>query len=263
MSERAGIQEAADRLWAAQSNRRPCAPVRDLLEAGGLDAAYAVQAVNTGRRLAAGGRLVGRKIGLTSAAVQNQLGIDRPTWGMLFADMAMPDTPDLPIGALIQPKVEAEVAFVLGRDLDVEQPTAADVLRAVDFVVPALEIVDSRVESWNIRGLDTVADNASSGLYVLGNAPRSLTGLDLRRCAMALERGGEPVSNGTGAACLGHPVNALLWLARTLAKGDRPLKAGDTVLSGALGPMVAARPGDVFEAHIEGLGFVRAAFSAA
>lgn len=261
MSQQDTIQKVADLLWQAQEDRSAVAPVREMLAEGGIPAAYAAQNINTERRLAAGGRLVGRKIGLTSVAVQKQLGVDQPDYGMLFADMAMPDALDIPIGKLIQPKAEAEVAFVLGRDLDMEQPTVADVIRAIDFALPALEIVDSRVEKWDIRFLDTVADNASSGMYVLGNEPRSLTGLDLRNCGMVMESRGEPVSVGSGAACLGHPINATLWLARIMAQVGRPLKAGDTVLSGALGPMVPAKPGDVFEARIEGLGSVRAAFS--
>ncbi len=260
MTDNSTIQQVADLLWAAHNDGAPCPPVRELLAEGGIDAAYAAQNINTERRLAAGSRLVGRKIGLTSVAVQKQLGVDQPDYGMLFADMAMPDALDIPVSRLIQPKVEAEIAFVLGRDLDIEQPTVADVIRAIDFAVPALEIVDSRVEKWNIRILDTVADNASSGLYVLGNEPRALTGLDLRNGGMVLESRGEPVSTGAGAACLGHPINATLWLARVMARVGRPLKAGDTVLSGALGPMVPVQPGDVFEARVEGLGSVRAAF---
>lgn len=257
----AAVQKAADLLRDAQESGAPCAPVRDLLADGGLEAAYAAQEINTRGRLAAGGRLVGRKIGLTSVAVQKQLGVDQPDYGMLFADMAMPDGLDIPLNLLMQPKAEAEVAFVLGRDLDDERLTAADVIRAVDFAVPALEIVGSRVADWNIRILDTVADNASSGLYVLGNEPRLLKNLNLRDCGMVLECRGEPVSTGAGAACLGHPINATVWLARVMARVGRPLKAGDTVLSGALGPMVPVKPGDVFEARVEGLGSVRAAFS--
>jgi len=256
------IRVAADLLWAAASDGKAVAPIRGLLSEGGVDAAYAVQNINTERGLAAGRRLVGRKIGLTSVAVQKQLGVDQPDYGMLFADMAMLDGLDVPVGKLLQPKVEAEIAFILGRDLDLDQPTIADVLRAIDYAVPAIEIVDSRVQNWDIKILDTIADNASSGLYVLGNIPTRLDGLDLRSAGMILEIGGEPVSTGAGAACLGHPLNATLWLARVMAKVGRPLKAGDTVLSGALGPMVPVRPGDVAEVRITGLGSVRAQFAA-
>ena len=202
-----------------------------------------------------------RKIGLTSLAVQKQLGVDQPDYGMLFADMAVPDGWDVAHGRLIQPKVEAEIAFVLGRDLDSEHLTIADILRAVEFALPAIEIVDSRIADWKIGILDTIADNASSGLYVLGGSPRKLDGLDLRMAGMVMEHAGEPVSVGIGAACLGDPLSATLWLARTMAKVGRPLKAGDTVLSGALGPMVTVKWGGVYEARVNGLGSVRAAFA--
>lgn len=261
MNQQDTVQQAADLLRAAAQSLAPCAPVRGLLADGGIEAAYAAQEINTRRALDAGRRLVGRKIGLTSVAVQKQLGVDQPDYGMLFADMAMPDGLDIPPGRLIQPKAEAEVAFVLGRDLDDAALTMADVVRAVEYALPALEIVDSRVANWDIRILDTIADNASSGLYVLGNQPRKLDGLDLRACGMVMEMRGEPVSTGAGAACLGHPLNATLWLAQVMARAGRPLKAGDTVLSGALGPMVAVKPGDAVEARISGLGTVRALFA--
>lgn len=261
MTNTSNIQSVADRLWQARQTGQPVAPVRDLLEAGGIADAYAAQEINTQRGLQQGRRLVGRKIGLTSVAVQKQLGVDQPDYGMLFADMAMPDGLEIPYSQLMQPKVEAEVAFVLGRDLDDEQLTVADLFRAIDYAVAAVEIVGSRVANWDIRILDTIADNASSGLYVLGNEPKRLVDLDLRNCAMVMERGGEQVSSGTGAACLGHPLNATLWLAQVMAKVGRPLRAGDTILSGALGPMVAIEPGDTFQVRIEGLGAVHAVFA--
>lgn len=260
MSEQS-IRQAADRLLEAQRSGVPCAPVRDLLVEGDLASAYAVQEINTGRALGQGRVLAGRKIGLTSKAVQKQLGVDQPDYGMLFTDMAVPDGWEIARSRLIQPKAEAEVAFVLGRDLDSEHITAADVLRAVDCALPAIEVVDSRIADWKIGILDTIADNASSGLYVLGNEPKRLDGLDLRMCGMVMEVRGEPVSTGAGAACLGHPINAVWWLAQVMAGKGRPLKAGDTVLSGALGPMVPVRWGDVVEARINGLGSVRAAFA--
>lgn len=255
------VNKVADLLFDAGQNGAPCAPIRELLPAGALDLAYAAQEVNTRRGLEKGRRLVGRKIGLTSLAVQKQLGVDQPDYGMLFDDMAIPDGWEISRKQLIQPKVEAEVAFVLDRDLDQERLTIADVLRAVAFALPAIEVVDSRIADWKIGILDTIADNASSGLYVLGATPRKLEALDLRAAGMVMESAGEPVSVGAGAACLGDPLSAMLWLARTMARVGRPLKAGDTVLSGALGPMAAVKWGDVFEARIEGLGSVRAAFA--
>ncbi|MCE1235228.1 MAG: fumarylacetoacetate hydrolase family protein [Hyphomicrobiales bacterium] len=255
------IQAAADRLHEAATTGKPTAPIRDLLEAGDVAAAYAVQEINTKRALAAGRRLVGRKIGLTSLAVQKQLGVGQPDYGMLFADMARPEALDIALSDVMQPKVEAEIAFVLGRDLDGEQLTVADLFRAIDYAAPAIEIVGSRVANWDIKITDTIADNASSGLYVLGSRPVRLTDFDPRMCGMVMEKAGEPVSVGAGAACLGSPLNATLWLARVMAAAGFPMRAGDTILSGALGPMVAVQPGDVFDVRIEGLGSVRAAFS--
>ncbi len=256
------IREAADRLHAAATSRIPTAPIRDLLAPGDVEAAYAVQAINTERALASGRRLVGRKIGLTSLAVQRQLGVDRPDYGMLFADMARPEAVDIPFGDVSQAKAEAEIAFILGRDLDGDQLTVADLFRAIDYAVPAIEIVDSRIADWDIRLTDTIADNASSGLYVLGSRPVRLTDFDMRTCGMVMEKAGEAVSVGAGAACMGSPLNATLWLAAVMARAGHPMRAGDTILSGALGPMVPVTPGYVFDVRIEGLGTVSAAFAA-
>lgn len=255
------IIDAANRLHEAWVTGVPCAPVRDLLPAGDLQAAYAVQAHNTQRALSAGRRLVGRKIGLTALAVQKQLGVDQPDYGMLFADMARGDGEDIKLSDTMQPKVEAEIAFILGRDLTDERLTMADMFRAVEYAVPAIEIVGSRIANWDIKITDTIADNASSGLYVLGSRPVRLTDFDPCLCGMVTEKAGEPVSVGAGAACMGSPLNAALWLARVMAKAGRPLQTGDTILSGALGPMVAVAPGDVFDVRITGLGSVRAAFA--
>jgi 2-keto-4-pentenoate hydratase len=257
---KSAVEAAADLLWSAAQKRQPCAPIRELLQGGGADAAYEVQEINTKRRLAEGARLTGRKIGLTSAAVQKQLGVDQPDYGMLFADMAVTDGEQVPLQRLMQPKVEAEIAFVLGRDVDVATPATADLLRAVEFAVAAIEIVDSRIQNWDIRLVDTIADNASAGMYVLGTQPMPLRKLDLVGCSMTMERRGETVSTGTGGACLGNPLAAALWLATTMARVGRPLKTGDTILSGALGPMVPAKSGDAFEVRISGLGPVRTAF---
>lgn len=255
------IAQAAARLATAAQTGTPCAPVRDLLAANDLDAAYAVQEINTLKALADGRRLVGRKIGLTSKAVQAQLGVHQPDYGMLFADMAVAEGEDITRGAILQPKVEAEIAFVLGRDLTGEDVTVADLMGAIDYAVAAIEVVGSRIANWDIGILDTIADNASSGLYVLGTEPKRLQDVDLRLCGMVMERRGEPVSVGVGAACMGNPLTGALWLARVMSRVGRPLQAGDTILSGALGPMFAAVPGDVFEARIQGLGSVRAAFA--
>ncbi|MFA7429614.1 MAG: fumarylacetoacetate hydrolase family protein [Rhodospirillaceae bacterium] len=260
MTDQANITKAANQLWAAAQSGIPCDPIRTLLSDGDLDAAYAVQEINTKRSLDAGRRLVGRKIGLTSKAVQTQLGVGQPDYGMLFADMAVPEGEDIPLSAVLQPKVEAEIAFILGDDLDDDNLTPADVMNSIAYAVAAIEVVGSRVANWDIRILDTIADNASSGLYVLGSEPRALGEFDPRLCGMVMEKKGEPISVGAGAACLGNPLTAALWLAKMMVRVGAPLRAGDTILSGALGPMAPAAPGDVFEARINGLGSVRASF---
>ncbi|MCE4063147.1 fumarylacetoacetate hydrolase family protein [Pandoraea sputorum] len=259
----ARLQQAADALLEAERSHRFIAPLRDTFAPLTIDDAYAIQRINTEGRLAAGRRIVGCKIGLTSVAVQKQLGVDQPDFGLLFDDMGYGDGEPIPASILTQPKIEAEIAFVIGRDLNVEHPGQLDVLNAIEYALPALEIVGSRVADWNIRITDTIADNASSSAYVIGNTPKKLSEFDVRMCGMVLERRGEPVSVGAGAACLGSPINAVVWLARTMAAVGTPLKAGDLVLSGALGPMAAVTPGDIFETRINGLGSVRAVFEPA
>ncbi|WP_427309811.1 2-keto-4-pentenoate hydratase [Cupriavidus sp. H39] len=255
------IEQAATRLRQAQQDGRPCAPVRDLIAAGDIDAAYAVQQANTAHWLGTGRRLVGRKIGLTATSVQRQLGVDQPDFGMLFADMAVGDGEEIAAGRVLQPKAEAEIALVLSRALTYERHTYADVIGATAYCLPAIEIVGSRIAGWDISLVDTIADNASSGLFVLGSTPVGIGALDLAGCGMVMERHGEPVSVGAGSACLGNPLNAAVWLADVMVRYGTPLQAGDIVLTGALGPMVAAAPGDVLRASIGGLGTVRACFA--
>ncbi|WP_013587541.1 2-keto-4-pentenoate hydratase [Paraburkholderia phenoliruptrix] len=254
------IEEAAAALSTAQRSGQYVPPLRETYGQLSIEDAYAIQRVNTERRRAEGRRVVGCKIGLTSVAVQKQLGVDQPDFGILFDDMGYGDGEPIPSSILTQPKIESEVAFVIGRDLAMDNPTQVEVLDAIEYALPALEIVGSRIADWNIRITDTIADNASSSAYVLGTIPRKLSEFDLRLCGMVMERRGEPVSVGAGAACLGNPVNAVVWLARTMASLGQPLRAGDLVLSGALGPMVSVIPGDVFETRIHGLGSVRAVF---
>lgn len=232
-----------------------------------FDTAYAIQDVNTKFFEAQGRRLVGRKIGLTSKVVQAQLGVDQPDFGMLFADMAVGEGEPIAITRLHQPKIEAEVALILGEDLDMHAPTVADLIRATAYVLPALEIVGSRISNWDIRFFDTVADNASSGMFVLGGPARLIQDLDLRGIQMSMRRDRDSMTNrsnvvstGCGAACLGHPLNAAVWLAGEMARRGRPLKAGDVVLTGALGPMVTVTAGDTFVAQLTGLGEVTANF---
>jgi 2-keto-4-pentenoate hydratase len=261
MTATSPVVAAADRIEKAASGREPCAPVRDLLGREDVGAAYAVQQLLTDRRLEAGATIVGRKIGLTAPAVQQQLGVDQPDFGVLFDDMDLSANADhIPAASLLQPKVEAEIAFILGTDLD-DDLTPERVRAAIAYAVPALEIVDSRIEGWDITITDTVADNASSGLFVLGENRVTLDRFEPAAAAMRMYAGDALASEGTGAACLGDPLNALLWLARTAHAFGRPLSAGQIVLSGALGPMVTVTPGLSVRAEISGLGTVRATFT--
>lgn len=254
------IGEAARLLRDAQRSGNGTRPLREIFPAMDADDAYAIQKFNTALREAGGARVIGAKIGLTSPAVQKQLGVDTPDYGVLFDDMGYAENLPISVTKLQQPKIEAEVAFVLGRDLTMDNPTIIDVINAIDYALPALEIVGSRIADWNIKLVDTVADNASSSAWVVGAAPKKLDQLDLAACAMTLHCDGELVSSGTGAACLGHPLNAVVWLAHTMAQLGTPLQAGQLVLSGALGPMVAVRAGKTYTARIEGLGSVTAVF---
>jgi len=251
------VSAAVTRLADAQRTREPCAPVRDLIGTDDLDAAYAVQQGLVRSRLDAGARVVGRKIGATSEAVQQQLGVDQPDFGYLLDDMdvsaaALPSGRPISMRTLVQPRVEAEVAFVLGRDVDEVEITLESVRDAVQVALPALEIVDSRIADWNIGFTDTVADNASSGLYVVGQDGRSLDEIEPRDVTMSLTINGEERSSGTGAACLGDPLEALRWLAVQAQRFGDPLRAGQVILSGALGPFVPFAPGDKVEASISG-----------
>lgn len=260
-ARRRAIEAAATRLVDAAASGTPCAPLREILPDGTLDDGYEVQRI-VHDRTSTSRRKVGRKIGLTSPAVQQQMGVDTPDFGVLFADMSYGDASPIPSSRLMQPRVEAEVAFVLGADLPDREVTAAEVLAATDFVVAAIEVVDSRIANWDISIFDTVGDNASSGLFVIGGAPRSLRDIDdLRDASMSLTCDGRELSRGSGAACLGHPVNAVVWLANAVGGRGEPLRAGEVILSGALGPLVPAEAGATYEASIGGLGSVRATFT--
>ena len=229
-------------------------PLRDGLDPNDVDGAYRVQQLNTEFWQNQGRKIIGRKIGLTSPAVQKQLGVDQPDFGVLFDDMKIENGSQIPANRLIQPKAEAEVALVLGKDIPFEDCTAEQIADAVEYASCAIEIVDSRVSDWKITFADTVADNGSSALFVMGDEKHAIKGLDLYSCGMVLEVDGAIASIGAGAACLGHPLKSAAWLAQTLVKRGQPLKAGDILLTGALGPMVTMEPGSHIKAHIGGLG---------
>ena len=254
------IAEAVARLARAQETGAPCPPVRDLIGTDDLPAAYAVQQGLVQGRIAGGASVVGRKIGATSEAVQRQLGVDQPDFGYLLSDMdvsagARAGGDPISMRTLLQPRVEGEVAFVLARDIDPAddaQITLELVRDAVALALPALEIVDSRIDGWDIGFTDTVADNASSGLFVVGSQGRPLSELEPRDVEMSLTINGEERSAGNGAACLGDPLEALRWLAVQAHRFGDPLRAGHLVLSGALGPFVPFAAGDHVVATISG-----------
>ncbi|MDN5896336.1 MAG: fumarylacetoacetate hydrolase family protein, partial [Nocardioides sp.] len=239
------VDGAAARLLGAFDSLIPCAPVRDLIGPDDVASAYRVQEQLVARRLADGATVIGRKIGATSKAVQDQLGVDQPDFGVLFDDMAYAESDTVPHTRLIQPKVEAEVAFVLKQDLAEGPLDDSQIRDAVDYAVAALEIVDSRIVDWDITFGDTVADNASSGLFVLGTERRTLEEFEPVEVTMSMTIDGEEVSTGTGAACLGDPLKAVAWLATQARQFGEPLRAGQVILSGALGPMRQVRPGAV------------------
>ena len=230
------------------------APVR--VELKSQEQAYQVQEINTQYWLDQKRSLVGCKIGLTAPAVQKQLGVDEPDFGMLFADMVVEDGAVFPLSQLIQPKLEAELAFVMACDLNKSDVTADDVINSTAYLVPALEIVDSRITDWDINICDTVADNASSARFVLGSKKIDPRSVDLPTVAMHLYCDDVLGSQGYGADCLGSPVNAVVWLARKMHELRRPLKAGDVVLSGALGSMVNIEGKGRYRADVDGFGSV-------
>ncbi len=251
------VARAAEALRDAAESGVPCAPVREILGThDDIDVAYAVQDHNTVAAVASGRRICGRKIGVTSKAVMDQIGVDQPDFGTLFVDMEYGDGVEIGAGRLIQPRAEAEVAIVLECDLDRGEHSFNDVIAATAYALPSIEVVDSRVVDWDIRIVDTVADNASCGVYVLGGRPVPLDRVDLRTVAMSMRINGAEVSTGEGAACLGHPLHAARWLADTMCARGTPLKAGDVVMTGALGPMHPLAGGETVVADLGDLGAV-------
>lgn len=250
------IQQAAERLRTAEQLKTACAPIRSLIGDTSVEDAYGVQFINTHHRVQQGARIVGKKIGLTSKKVQAQLGVDQPDFGVLFDDMQIVNGGTLTFSALMQPKAEAEIAFVLKKSLPQVDCTLEEVAAAIDYAVAAIEIVGSRIADWDIKITDTIADNASASHFVLGTVQKSIETIDLIACEMQLFHNGVLASEGSGAACLGSPLIATHWLAQKMARLNLPLDAGDIILSGALGPMVQLKPGDRLLATVEGLGQV-------
>ena len=252
--DKAKIQQYGDELYQALLDRKAVDPLTDREPSITIEDAYQIQLRMIQRRLDAGETIVGKKIGVTSKVVMDMLKVNQPDFGQMTSGMVFNEGEAIRADSMIAPKAEAEVAFVLKSDLMGPGVTAADVLRATDFVVPCFEIVDSRIRDWKIKIQDTVADNASCGVFVLGSAAVDPRKIDLVTCGMVLEKNGEVIATGAGAAALGSPVNAVAWLANTLGRLGIGLKAGEVVLSGALAAMCPAQAGDHFAVHIGGLG---------
>jgi 2-oxopent-4-enoate/cis-2-oxohex-4-enoate hydratase len=258
----ATIKRLGDGLYTALRERTTVTPLTERQPGLTIEAAYAVSERLLRRRLEDGERVVGKKIGVTSKAVQQMLDVHQPDFGYLTDAMVCNNTDPVPISTtLIQPRAEGEIAFILGRDLMGPGVTVADVLRATDCVMPCFEIVDSRVADWKIKIEDTVADNASCGLLVLGDQAVSPRSVDLTTCGMVIHKNGRLLSTGAGAAALGSPLNCVAWLANTLGRFSVPLKAGEVILSGSLVPLEPVVAGDHMSLAIGGIGTASVRFS--
>lgn len=254
-------QHYGDELYAAWLARSTVAPLTVREPDITLEDAYAIQLRMIERRVAAGETIVGKKIGVTSKPVQDFLGVYQPDFGQLTSGMVYREGDTIPLDTLIQPKAEAELAFVLKEDLNGPGITAQDVIRATDYVVPCFEIVDSRITNWQIKIQDTVADNASCGVYVLGSCKGDPRQLDLTLAGMVLEKNGELFSTSTGAAVQGSPVNAVVWLANTLGALGIPFRAGEVILSGSQSNLLPVVDGDELVCTVGGLGSCRVKFA--
>ena len=254
------IERCGDELYEAWLQRRVLAPLIERHPDIAIDQAYAIQSRMVARRVQAGETVVGKKIGVTSKPVQDMLGVYEPDFGQLTSGMVCDETDGVDLGRLIQPRAEAELAFVLERDLAGPGVTAADVIRATAWVSPCFEIVDSRIRDWKIRIQDTVADNASCGVFLLGQARGDPRRLDLALAGMVLQRNGQLHSTSAGAAVQGSPVNAVAWLANTLGRLGLPFRAGEVILSGSQSPLLPVADGDELVCTIGGLGQCRARF---
>jgi len=249
------IQICGDELYQAMLDLKPVRPLTERFNDITLDDAYNISLRVLERRIESGEKVIGKKIGLTSKAVQNMLKVGQPDFGYLTDKMAFSQGEEILISdRLIQPKAEGEIAFILKKDLMGPGLTAADVLAATDCVIPCFEVVDSRIENWEIKIEDTVADNASCGVFLLGDRAVDPRKVDLATCGMVVEKNGSIISTGAGAAALGSPVNCVIWLANTLGQFGIPLKAGEVILSGSLVPLEPVKAGDFMSVSIGGIG---------
>lgn len=257
---RIDIDAVSAELLGAYRSGETLAPLSSTYPGLTVDDAYAIQQRQTAARLAAGAGIIGFKIGLTSAAMQQQLGVDEPDYGHLFTDMLHAGDSTIPASAFLQPRAEPEVALVLGRPLRGSSFSVADVVSATAYALPAIEIIDSRITNWRIGLEDTIADNASSGGLVLGTTPTPLQGLDLSLLGCVLRRNGRVQHTGAGAAVMGSPLHAATWLANVLAARDAELNAGHIILTGSLTAAVPVQAGDTVTATFDQLGMVTAVF---
>lgn len=248
------IQHASEALYKAWKSREAIRPLSERYKGMSIEDAYRVQTAFIEKRITVGEKVIGKKVGVTSKAVMELLGVYQPDFGYLLDGMCVPGGQCVDTSSLIQPKAEGELAFVLKRDLVGPGVTNADVLAATKGIMPCFEIVDSRIQDWKITIADTVADNASCGLFVLGDSLVAPEEVDMSLCGMVLEKNGEIVATGAGAAALGSPVNAIAWLANQLGEFGIPLKAGEVILSGSLATMVPVQRGDFLRASIGGVG---------
>ncbi|WP_019529172.1 2-oxopent-4-enoate hydratase [Dasania marina] len=256
------ILACGDELYAAMTERRTLQPLTERYADISIDDAYHISLQMLERRIQGGAKIIGKKIGVTSKAVQNMLNVYQPDFGYLTHDMAYSQGAEMPISSkLIQPKAEGEIAFILKKDLIGPGITNADVLAATECVMPCFEIVDSRIENWNIKIQDTVADNASCGLFMLGDNAVDPSKVDLSTCGMVVEKNGQIISTGAGAAALGNPVNCVTWLANTLGQFGIALKAGEVILSGSLVPLEPVQAGDFMTVSIGGIGSASVRFT--
>ncbi len=254
MMDKSKIEKYGDELYEALVNRKAVAPLTDREADITIEDAYQIQQRMIQRRLDTGETIIGKKIGVTSKVVMDMLKVDQPDFGMMTSGMVFNEGEAIDTSTMIAPRAEAEVAFVLKSDLQGPGVTAADVLRATECVVPCFEIVDSRIQDWKIKIQDTVADNASCGVLVLGGRRKSPADIDLALAGMVLEKNGEVISTSTGAAVQGSPVNAVAWLANTLGALGIGLKAGEVILSGSQSPLVPVKAGDSLVCSVGGLG---------
>lgn len=253
-------QQAAERLLEVYRTRKPIDPLTPQYPDASIELAYRIQQAQVQQWTAAGDVVKGHKVGLASRAIQRQMGVDQPDFGHVTSSMFFLEHMPIPADRFLQPRIEPEMAFVLGRPLTGPGVTIAEAVRAVEFVLPALEIVDSRIRDWKIGIFDTIADNASSGGVILGSSPVPLHKVDLRLVGCNLHIGSELIATGAGGAVLGSPLNALVWLANTVGPLGVTLEPGHVVLPGSMTAAYSVSPGDCIVAKIGGLGSVTAVF---